>query len=122
MATENPGVAETLIPVENTSPIQTGNTTRYQLNQRIAWNISYEKVWHIVRKTEERIVDTKTDELLARYIDFSARVSGLYNANKLSDYKLWFDLKSCEKDLWPKKQIEFNGYYSNIKKIGRKNE
>lgn len=94
---KNPGVAETLAPVENPLSTKIGNTIRYQLNQRFAWDISYEKVWHIVRKTEERIIDTKTGEVLARYIDFSANVSGLYNANRLSDYKFWFEAHSCEK-------------------------
>ncbi|PHS67780.1 MAG: hypothetical protein COB23_10180 [Methylophaga sp.] len=93
---ENLGVAEILIPIENSSPKKMGKTTRYQLNQRFAWDITYSKIWHIVRKVDERIIDIETGYVLVQYIDFSASVSGLYNANKLSDYKLWFEAGSCE--------------------------
>jgi hypothetical protein len=73
-------------------------TEGYWLNQRFAWFTKYEKVWHIVHKTDERIVDIKTGEIIAREVDFSASAGRLYNANKLSDYKIWFEARSCFRD------------------------
>ncbi|PHS26636.1 MAG: hypothetical protein COA83_02890 [Methylophaga sp.] len=94
---ENPGVADTLIPIKNSPSTKTDKTTRYQLNQRFAWDTTYTKIWNVVRKTDERIIDTETGEVLAQYIDFSASVGRLYNANKVSDYKFWFEARSCER-------------------------
>ncbi len=81
----------------STRMIKSDGTKGYWLNQRFAWITQYAKIWHIVRKTEERIVDIKTGEIIASKIDFSASVGRLYNANKLSDYKIWFEERSCEK-------------------------
>jgi hypothetical protein len=67
-------------------------------NQRFAGITSYEKFWHIVRKTDKSIVDQKTGEIIAQYVDFSASAGRLYNANELKDYKIWFEARSCEWD------------------------
>ena len=115
---ENPRVAETLVPAIDSNRIQTRNTIQYQLNQRFIKRVVYEKVWHIVRKMDDRIIDTQTGEVLAQYIDFSASAGRLLNPNKLSDYKIWFEARTCEKGMWPKKRIQFNGFTTNIDKLG----
>jgi len=112
---ENPGVAETLVPIKNSSSIKMGNTTRYQLNQRFAWDITYSKVWHIVRKTDELIIDTETGEIMAHYSDFSASSGRLYNANKLSDYKIWFEARACKRAGKNISKRRFNEFYHLLK-------
>jgi len=94
-----------------------GNTARIWLNQRFIRESTREKYWHIVSRTDERIVDRKTGDILAQYIDFGASTS-LYNANKLSDYKLWFDARTCEVGPWPKNRIKFNGFTTSIDNLG----
>jgi len=118
---ENPGVSETLVAVKNTSSTQQGNTTRYVLNQRFAWDITREKVWHIVYKTDEHIVDLKTNEKLAEYIDYYTNVVQMaVGGNGRKSHKYWLKIKSCEggRGTRPKQQIKFNGFYTTIKKLG----
>jgi len=97
-------------------------TKGYLLNQRFAWVTKYAKVWHIIRITDERIVDLKTGEIIAREVDFSASAGRLYNANKLSDYKIWFEASSCFKDedretKWLVKGEDFSSLRIKIKKM-----
>lgn len=116
---ENPDEAETLVAVKNSSSTQQGNTTRYLLNQRFAWEITREKVWHVVYKTDERIVDLKTNEKLAEYVDYKTNIGAMaLRVRGLNDLKFWLKVKSCERSMWPKKQIKFNDFYTTIKKLG----
>ncbi|MGB5081677.1 MAG: hypothetical protein WBO23_13150, partial [Burkholderiales bacterium] len=73
---ENPGVAETLVAKKGAPSSRQGDmqnyTDTYSLNQRFNW---------VIRKTgplllnrwqwEKEIIDTKTNEVLVRYVDFS---------------------------------------------------
>jgi len=94
---ENPGVAETLVPIKNSSSIKMGNTTRYQLNQRFAWDLIDENIWYIVNKRDEKIIDIQTGAIVAQYVDFDSNPSQFINANTFNDYKFWFaGLGSCE--------------------------
>ncbi len=95
---ENPGVAETLVPQTGTRSVQKGNRERYLLNQRFAWDIIRTDHRFHIREREERIVDTQTGEVLARYVDFDTDIPAIgLGANRLSDYKIWMMKGSCEK-------------------------
>ncbi|MBY0268884.1 MAG: hypothetical protein K2X06_03340 [Burkholderiales bacterium] len=73
---ENPGVSETLVANKATSSKRQGDMTNYTdtyyLNQRFNW---------VVKKTgplllhrwhwEKEVIDTSTNEVLVRYVDFS---------------------------------------------------
>jgi hypothetical protein len=116
---ENPGVAETLVSAVDSNRTQTKSTIQYQLNQRFIKRVHYEKIWHVVRKRDEMIIDLKTGEVIAEYIDFDGNPSQFISANIWNDYKFWLaGAESCERDMWPKKQIEFNGFTTNIEKLG----
>lgn len=116
---ENPGIAETLTPFNGRSS-KDGNTTRYLLNQRFAWDRTISKQWYIVHKKDEKIIDFKTGEVLAEYIDFYTNLKNpvVTQKVKLRDFKMWMKIDSCETVGKRKNQINFNGYYSNTKKIG----
>ncbi len=93
---ENPGVAKTLTPIENPPWKRTDNLTLVPLNQRFAWE--FEEIIHPLKIHErnERIVDLKTGEVLARYIDFNTGVGDMYvSADSIRDYKWWIKVDSC---------------------------
>ncbi|HFD81386.1 MAG TPA: hypothetical protein ENK05_13490 [Gammaproteobacteria bacterium] len=98
---ENPGVAQTLHPPERVESRQEGGRQRYVLNQRFAWDIRYTRHPLHIREREERIVDTRTGKVLARYVDFDTDIGGVSvgsSARGLSDYKIWLMRRSCEAD------------------------
>lgn len=93
---ENPGVAETLTPIDRAPWIKKGNLTQVPLNQRFNWE--FEKIIHPLKihERDERIVDTKTGEVLARYVDFNTGVGNpLVADDSLRDYKWWIKVESC---------------------------
>ena len=92
---ENPGVAEKLVVIENRPSTQIGDTTRYQLNQRFAWEIYSEKLWHVVQKRHEKIIDIETGEILAEYIDFNTDIRTLVGGD-WRDLKFWIAINTCE--------------------------
>jgi len=91
---ENPGVAETLVAINNGKSINKGNTSIYPMNQRFVWEITDIKLWHIVRKTVERTRDTKTGEVLAENIDFRTNLKSLAVGGG-SNLKFWLRVGSC---------------------------
>ena len=117
----NPGVAATLTPSNDLHSTRKGNRERYVLNQRFAWDIIYTKhPLHIVER-EERIVDTKTGEVLARYVDFSTDILGVSvgsSARGLFDYKVWMMKRSCEKDGHKVNRGHFFDFESVFEKLG----
>lgn len=73
---ENPGVLETLIPYEGKQLDRIGDMDNYQhayhLNQRFDWVVKHNGKYFInLWRHEQEIIDTKNNEVLARYIDFS---------------------------------------------------
>jgi hypothetical protein len=97
---ENPGVAETLKPIRNAPWNEMGDRTRVPLNQRFAWDRYEQRHLFGVRERDERIVDTKTGETLARYVDFDTDVLGVERGTAsrgLRDYKFWLAVGSCER-------------------------
>ncbi|MCU7937273.1 MAG: hypothetical protein KZQ99_20830 [Candidatus Thiodiazotropha sp. (ex Dulcina madagascariensis)] len=74
--------------------------SRYWLNQRFYWETVWTKHLFHVREWEERIVDLKTGEVLARYVDFGTNIPPIgIGGNSLGDYKIWMQKSSCEKDV-----------------------
>ena len=117
---ENPGVAETLVPELKPPWQKQGNRQRVPLNQRFAWDTI--TTWHPfhIREREERIVDVKTGEVLARYVDFDTDIAALGSGTRnLRDYKFWLMRRSCECPELPQ-QIQFNGYQYGIEMMGKK--
>lgn len=88
---ENPGVAETL--VANKSPVTIENA--YVLNQRFNWVIKQERYFPLnyMMREEQQVVDSKTGEILARYVDYSA--SNERRQAGWSGWKLWLDSPHC---------------------------
>ena len=88
---ENPGVAETLVANKTAVPIQNA----YVLNQRFNWAI-YEKRYfplnHMMRE-EQQVVDSKTGEVLARYVNYS--VSHERRQAGWTGWKFWLDSRHC---------------------------
>jgi len=97
---ENPGVAETLIPTQDTKAIVNGELRRYLLNQRFAWDTIRSPVWHRLYKKHEKIVDIQTGDVMAEEVDFySFHKNPIVSpAESLSDYKIWLNIAGCDVD------------------------
>lgn len=119
---ENPGVAETLTPIDRAPWIKKGNLTHVPLNQRFAWE--FESIIHPLKihERDERIVDITTGEILARYVDFNTGVGNpLVADDSLRDYKWWIKAESCprfrKKSKWMVKSDSFVDFYMKAKNI-----
>jgi hypothetical protein len=88
---ENPGVAETLVANKTAVSIQNA----YVLNQRFNWAI-YERRYfplnHMMRE-EWQVVDNKTGEVLARYVNYAA--SHERRQAGWTGWKFWLDSPYC---------------------------
>ena len=114
---KNPGVAETLVAIRNAPREVSGNRVRHPLNQRFAWDIVTTRHPLSIREREERIVDTKTGEVLARYIDFYTDFTTRTEVRNFHDLKVWMSWRSCENPELPE-QIMFNGYQQSVELLG----
>jgi hypothetical protein len=88
---ENPGVAETLVANKTAVSIQNA----YVLNQRFNWvikQVPYFPLNHMMRE-EQQVVDSKTDEVLARYVDYSS--SHERRQAGWTGWKFWLDSPHC---------------------------
>lgn len=96
---DNPGVAETLEPVNERATVE-GDTTRYWLNQRFSWDTKRSVVWYTLSKKEEKIIDVKTGEVLAENIDFYTKMINpvVTPTTNLRNFKLWMHIDHCKKD------------------------
>jgi hypothetical protein len=113
-----PGVAKTLTPINHIKPIMIDDREHYQLNQRFACEITHKKHWFHIREREELIVDTKTGEILTRYIDFETDIPPAASGTNLPGaYKLWMMKSSCENNYLPQ-QIQFNGFQQSVELLG----
>ncbi|MDN3639110.1 hypothetical protein QWY82_09845 [Simiduia curdlanivorans] len=119
---ENPGIAETLVSIENAKFKNDGSYTHVPLNQRFEWVFSNWDVGRGIRKREDRIVDVQSGAILARYVDFS---SGMKNTGispfNVRLYKVWLTSESCprdgNKDRWLINGDSFRGFKNTLKKI-----
>jgi hypothetical protein len=88
---ENPGVMETLVANKTAMSIQNA----YMLNQRFNWvikQVPYFPLNHMMRE-EWQVVDSKTGEVLARYVNYSA--SHERRQAGWTGWKFWLDSPYC---------------------------
>jgi len=98
---ENPGIADTLTPIEQAKWQHEGNITRVPMNQRFIWEFEDTQHWFGIHGRDERIVDTQTGDVLARYVDFDSAIKNPLTSSYTAtfrDYKGWlaWGTKSCE--------------------------
>lgn len=88
---ENPGIAKTL--VANKEPVVIQNA--YVLNQRFNWVVKQERYFPLnyMMREEQQVVDSKTGEMLARYVDYST--SHERRQAGWSGWKMWLDSPHC---------------------------
>ncbi|MEW8203423.1 MAG: hypothetical protein AB2653_14375 [Candidatus Thiodiazotropha endolucinida] len=115
---ENPGVAETLVPIKKPEYDKQGNRERYILNQRFAWDIATTRKLLGMVISENRVVDTGTGEVLAQYVDFSSGQSSL-EPEEFRDFKFWIYVNSCESGQKMPEKIKFNGFKGKIEDMGK---
>lgn len=95
---ENPGVMGGLVENKNVSVSRQGDmdsfTDTYLLNQRINKIVQFYPVfsWLTVHRHEQTVVDSKTKEVLARYVNFGS--SDRQNGN----LKFWMRFERCRDD------------------------
>ena len=95
---ENPGVMETLVANKSAPPSRQGDTNNYtdtySLNQRINRVVKQNGPLPINRwRHEQLLIDAKTNQMLARYVDFSAsqeRQQAGWNG-----WKFWLGRRNC---------------------------
>jgi len=95
---ENPGVMEALMPYEQPRTQHDGDmenyTDTYILNPRFNWIVKQNgKFFPNLWRHEQEIVDVKTNEVLARYVDFST--SQERRQAGLSGWKFWLSRENC---------------------------
>ncbi len=95
--------------------IRSDGSRAYWLNQRFASDKIITQYWFHINKQEERIIDTQTNEILARRIDFGTNILPLGLGKELKDYKFWMQKNSCWKKENKNKWL-VNGYaFSQLK-------
>ncbi len=93
---ENPDVLKTLVPDKGLMAIEQGNTRRYVLNQRFVWDITTRYRLLHIRERENRIVDIRTGEVLAKYVNFDTDIGSVETGIRdFRDYKFWLNIDSC---------------------------
>lgn len=76
-----------------------GRPEAYRLNQRFIWDTVYSRFPFTISSYEDRLVDIKTGEVLAKYVDFGTTVPSLaFGGDSLSDLKFWMSKNSCESE------------------------
>jgi len=95
---ENPKVAETLVANKLAPSTRQGDMTNYTdtylLNQRFNWVVKHNGQFLFNRwRHEKEVVDNKSSEVLARYVDFSTA----YEQRQAgwSGWKFWLDSRHC---------------------------
>lgn len=94
---ENPGVIEALVANKSASSTRQGDMENsidtYFLNQRFNWIVKKNGPLPVNRwRREQELVDTKTGEVLARYVDFS---TGNGNIGGELELRFWLHRDYC---------------------------
>jgi len=115
---ENPGVWDTLYPLNDRSTLKINDGIIIMLNDRFAWDSSSKKLgFHIVEESQ-KIIDIDTNEVLAQYIDFRTDILPLgVGAGEISAYKFWLRKRSCEakiSDLRKREMYNFISFRNSI--------
>ena len=95
---ENPGVVETLVANKGAPSKRQGDMVNYAdtyfLNQRFNWVVKHNGQFLFNRwRHEQEVVDTKTNEVLARYVDFSTSQDQRQAGR--SGWKFWLANEHC---------------------------
>lgn len=121
---ENPGGIETLVANKGSPSTRQGDmenyTDTYFLNQRFNWIVKHNGRFLFNRwRHEQEVVDTKTNEVLARYVDFSTsqeRQQAGWNG-----WKFWLASRNCSSGAINKsKLLHFSDDAENINNQGAK--
>ena len=94
---ENPGVSETLVPSKGSVTLPQPNIYRQTLNHRFfrEWTRTPRSLY--ISESTHRIVDSKTGEVMAKYVDFDTKIGDLTNGlNSQFGYKFWLNFSSCK--------------------------
>jgi hypothetical protein len=94
---ENPGVMETLVANKGAPSNYVGDaenyTETYFLNSRFTWVVKKSGPFPLNRwRREQQVVDSKTGEVLARYVDFS---TGNGNIGGEPELRFWLHSDYC---------------------------
>ena len=95
---ENLGVAATLVAKKGSPSTRQGDmenyTDTYSLNSRFIWIVKHNGQFLFNRwRHEQEVVDVKTGNVLARYVDFST--SQIRRQAGWSGWKMWLDVRHC---------------------------
>lgn len=112
---ENPRIALTLTPNNEPGTTIRDNLTRYILNQRFAWDIHTSNRLFGIQEQDEYIVDLKTGEVIARYIDFDSGQHQIDPQN-LRDFKFWLYKDSCARNSQTNKWLVNSESFISFKK------
>ena len=118
---ENPGAMDTFTPISQPPEKDSSRRQRLILNQRLVRDIYLSKHALGIYRQDHRIVDIKTGEMLAGYIDFNSG-HRRYDLKSFRDFRFWLRFDSCEAEGYKPERIKFNGFLGNIENIGVKNE
>jgi hypothetical protein len=115
---ENPGVAEGLVSMKGATSTNTENRVRHELNQRFAWDIIKTNKSFGIGERNNQIIDKKTGEMLASFVDYSTNISGIIRSEErnIRDYKVWMSKMLCEPDAVSKGK--FYQFESLIERMG----
>lgn len=101
---ENPGVMETLVEKKGApsgdEKLDDGRrrTTTYLLNERFNWVVTKQDISNIlpIIRTEQLVTESKRNEVLARYVDFSTGNSVKNTIGPPGPMKFWLNTSSCQ--------------------------
>ncbi|RLA22718.1 MAG: hypothetical protein DRQ61_05745 [Gammaproteobacteria bacterium] len=91
--------------------VETRDTAYF--NQRFGWVRRYSSVLRLVAQIDEEVIDLKTGEVPARYIDFETAIPNRIGAQKsLRDFKGWlaWGMGSCERTGHKVNRKKFNEF------------
>ncbi|MCG8090914.1 MAG: hypothetical protein JAY62_14285 [Candidatus Thiodiazotropha endolucinida] len=104
----------------STKVLRNDGLPRYRLNQRFIWETVWTKHYFHLRESEERIVDFKSGEVLARYVDFGTNIPPIgIGGSNIGDYKFWMYKRSCVNDSTKSEKIIFKDLENKIRDIGK---
>lgn len=113
---ENPGVAETLVPIERDNREMIEGREFLHLNARFDWQREYRNVFLSVRKRIEQLVDIETGEVLAEYVEYTAGRHIMRGG--LLAYKFWLFKPSCYAAGTRNDGLEFNRFWGKAYQLG----
>jgi hypothetical protein len=112
---ENPGVAETLIRESEQIDHQLNETTSqriYHLNQRFDWVIEVSTtVTKDVHREIQTIVDRKTNDIMAKHIDYRAVAYPLYTRRTCYNNQ--------DRDRWRHENMVMHQYVGKFRGLGK---